>query len=128
MVLTTLKRRRESIKPGSIEETYIEGSPTVPYPCFQAPICHLLPENRQTCCLNLFKECEHDKRTCAAEYDFKNPLTILSVESTSVSVISSEFCILYKYSARKFKFLEPERLINLCFEKISLMKIETFEK
>ena len=86
VVITSMKKRRESVVPGSIEETYIEGYPTAPYPCFQAPICYLLPENRKICCLNLFKPCEHDPRTCAAEHNFKNPVTILCVEVPAVSV------------------------------------------
>ncbi|XP_075252728.1 potassium channel subfamily T member 2-like isoform X4 [Convolutriloba macropyga] len=105
VVITSMKKRRESVVPGSIEETYIEGYPTAPYPCFQAPICYLLPENRKICCLNLFKPCEHDPRTCAAEHNFKNPVTILCVEVPAVAICN--FIVPLRHHCRERAALTP---------------------
>ncbi|XP_063716449.1 potassium channel subfamily T member 1-like isoform X5 [Symsagittifera roscoffensis] len=113
VVMTSMKKRRESVIPGSIEESYIEGYPTAPYPCFQAPVCYLLPQNRKICCLNLFKPCEHDQRTCAQEYNFKNPLTLLCVEVPSVAICN--FIVPLRHHCRDRTALIPIIIMMFLF-------------
>ena len=82
-----------------------QGYPTPAYQWFIAPLCHLMKENKPSCCLDLFKPCEHCSFTNALEYDFPNKPIIISVESVSVAI--ANFIVPLRHHLRPVESLSP---------------------
>ncbi len=82
-----------------------QGYPTPAYQWFTAPVCHLLKENKASCCLDLFKQCEHCPHTNALEYDFVNKPTIISVEYITAAI--ANFIVPLRHHLRVVQELSP---------------------
>ncbi|XP_075240566.1 potassium channel subfamily T member 2-like isoform X2 [Convolutriloba macropyga] len=88
-----------------MKDEIVQGFPTPAYQWFTSPLCHILKENKASCCLDLFKPCDHSPHTNALEYDFPNKPTIISVDYITAAI--ANFIVPLRHHLRELKNLSP---------------------
>ncbi|XP_063720969.1 potassium channel subfamily T member 1-like [Symsagittifera roscoffensis] len=97
-------------KTGAFRDNIVQGFPTPAYQWFTSPHCHVLKESKASCCLDVFKPCQHCPHTNALEYDFKDKPTIISVDYMTAAI--ANFIVPLRHHLRSIDKLSP--IIIMC--------------